>query len=627
MAANKEYRIHHPSTLFIKILFPLYCFFAFQVKLFSNPPAYPTDSVAHLESLISNYWLEKPDSTLICFDKIIKICERTNDKKSLAIAYRREGNFFFYSNYFEKVMEFYLKSIRLCEETNYEEGKATCLDNMGNLLNARNELLFNENDYRSSIKYQKEALNMRIKTKDPTQIANSFTNLGNTYMTGKDFDSADTCFSNAMKLYLKLNNSDGIVISLLNLGELNFKLGISKNNSVYFEKAIPYYKNCIDSCGLQKDSLRPCYVLCLLDLGKISAHLGQKQAAIDYFMKGLATAEKMKRKDLIRSFYKELADVYSSILQFDKAYFYQTIYATIKDSILNAENNKMISNLHIIYDTERKEKEIADQQILIKKQEFRFIALLAIAISVITIIILIVVLFYNRYIMKQKTALNQVRLKAVIDTQEQERKRIAKDLHDSVGQLLFILKMNLEKAGKEESKGSATGFSTIQASVKTLDEANMELRNIALQMMPRVLSELGIQGAISDLLSNTQKAIGLKCNLESHSLEKGIDETIQISVFRIFQEILSNILKYAGATEINVNLYTVNKQLILITEDNGIGFEFDFKSAGHLPRKTESSGMGLLNMATRAEALNGTILFEPSPNKGTITTVRVPISG
>lgn len=220
----------------------------------------------------------------------------------------------------------------------------------------------------------------------------------------------------------------------------------------------------------------------------------------------------------------------------------------------------------------------------------------------------------------------KMRIKAIIDAQEEDRKRIAKDLHDSVGQLLFILKMNLEKTEREaETCLSAAGINNIKNSVKVVDEANIELRNIALKMMPRTLNETGISGAINDLLDKAIRHTGMKYNFETSSIHKKLDEFVEIGVFRIFQEILSNIIKHAHATEINVQLHITDKQLIIIIENNGKEFNFDIQTAkAHIP-KIGNTGMGLLNIAIRAESLNGTVLYEASPTKGTITTIRIPI--
>ena len=140
---------------------------------------------------------------------------------------RQIGNFYFYANYFEKAMEYYLLSSKLCEKIGYEAGKAACVDNIANLLNAKNQLVFNESDYHESIKYHKEALSIYQRINDTLYIPNSLNNLGDTYMTGKDFDSANICFLDAYKRYLSLNSEGGLILSLLNLGEINFNLAVS----------------------------------------------------------------------------------------------------------------------------------------------------------------------------------------------------------------------------------------------------------------------------------------------------------------------------------------------------------------------------------------------------------------
>jgi len=331
------------------------------------------------------------------------IYENQKDEKSLAILYRRIGNFFFNHTYYEKSLEYYLKSSRLCEEINYQEGLANCLNNMGNLFTAKNDILFNENDYLSSIKYLKEALNIWTQAKDSLSIANSLLNLGCAYLVGKEYDNANKYFSDAIKMYSIISDGkriNGLNLSYTNLGDLYLKLGVIKKNKNYFREAENYYNKCLkmlNGAGINALSQYDYRAGCLLGLGKISGFLGNEESAINYFQEGVAVAEKITNKNQLQLLYKELAATYASMNQFDKAYLYQNLYINVKDTLLNAENNKMISNLHVLYETERDEKEIALQKILVKKRNIQLLALLIVCLLVTVIGMLILWQYKLRY--------------------------------------------------------------------------------------------------------------------------------------------------------------------------------------------------------------------------------------
>src|ERR1700757_1317051 len=553
----------------------------------------------------------------------LKAYEEIGDTKFITNAYNNIGSTYYSQGNYDKALENYFTALKIQEEIADKNQKpdkysiAAACDGIGGVLTA-------EKKYSEALEYYKKVLDAVQALDRKDKIVVALNNIGNTFMCLNKDDSALIFHNKALAIAIQTKDSIGEASALGEIGAVYKK--IKK-----YDMALQVLQS---SYSILKGSNNKIWMGELLsDIGAILTEQKQYKASIDYLKDAKSLLQETGNKNHIKDVYYNLSRAYEGVNDYKNAYENYTKYTLYKDSIFNNDMVAKTTEMQTKYETEKKEKEIAAQKEQIGKQNFRLLTVVIISISVIIIVLLISYVFYNRYRTKQKTELNQMlldeqkmRTKAIIDAQEEDRKRVAKDLHDSVGQLLFILRMNLEKADKyAEKKLTSLGISNVKDSIKMVDDANIELRNIALKMMPRTLNETGISGAVNDLLDKTLKNTGISYNFESFLNGKIFDEHIKIGVFRIFQEILSNILKHAQATEINVHLHIVGKQLIVIIEDNGIKFNFDIQTAkAHIP-KTGNTGMGLLNIAIRAEALNGTVLYEPSPIKGTITTIKILI--
>ena len=240
-------------------------------------------------------------------------------------------------------------------------------------------------------------------------------------------------------------------------------------------------------------------------------------------------------------------------------------------------------------------------------------------VSIILLVLLIVgfVSFIGFIKSRKQNQLARIRIEtqqqglaAVIKAQEDERKRIAKDLHDGIVQQLGGLKMGLQKifSGKETDETRKV--------VKVLDESTQELRELSHKMMPRSLGELGLIPALADMLENSLGNSLIQYQFEHFGIIKRFTENIEITIYRITQELINNVIKHSGANKVNVQLFKLKGYLILIVEDNGKGMN----------TTKQKNGIGLLNISSRLDTINGKVSFEPSPESGTLATVKIPLS-
>ncbi len=199
-------------------------------------------------------------------------------------------------------------------------------------------------------------------------------------------------------------------------------------------------------------------------------------------------------------------------------------------------------------------------------------------------------------------------LKAVYEATEDERRRIAKDLHDGLGQQLTAIKMGFQRLSV------ATEDQEVNFLKKLIDETAREARDISHKMMPRSLVELGLVPAIEDMLSKSFRPMDVTYTFEHFNLDERYEERLEITIYRIIQELINNVIKHSEATTVAVQLFKNREQLILVVEDDGRGL-----------KETDQRGNGLLGIKHRLNALNGKVNWSPSPEAGTTATISIPI--
>jgi len=195
-------------------------------------------------------------------------------------------------------------------------------------------------------------------------------------------------------------------------------------------------------------------------------------------------------------------------------------------------------------------------------------------------------------------------------TVEDERKRISRELHDSVGQKLIFLKLTLQKSYRKLT-GSERSDEYLETEA-ILDDSINDLRTISYSLKPGVLEEMGLLPAIKSLIEKAKTKSGIKGELFCSGMQQPLGEELDTAIYRIVQEALNNIMKYSKADEFGVYMNFYKDSLRLVVEDNGKGFV-----KGQTGNK---NGMGLKNMKERAEMFNGSLRIDSAINEGTIVS-------
>ena len=243
-----------------------------------------------------------------------------------------------------------------------------------------------------------------------------------------------------------------------------------------------------------------------------------------------------------------------------------------------------------------------------------------------TTLLIISLLSYRNY--KQKQKLQQLRIneletekqltatEAVLKGEEQERTRLAKDLHDGLGGLLSGVKFYLSKM-KDNLIITPDNMAVFERSLDMIDTSIKELRRVAHNMMPEMLTKFGLDEALKEYCNTLNATRLLTVKYQSLGMDARLDKSIEIIVYRIIQELLNNILKHASASEAFVQLIRETNRLNVVVEDNGNGFDTTLLE--------KSKGAGWMNIRSRVDYLKGQLDIHSEPAKGTLVNIEFNI--
>ena len=413
------------------------------------------------------------------------------------------------------------------------------------------------------------------------------------------------------------------------------------NNTYYFAEGLLYSKQNLDNIALLS-----------YEKGIKSSQFHQDKLALNRLLfakyESLFKLKKYKEaKDILenlvekgqfivdkKNYLLELSKTYKKLDNTDKAYEYAEKYIILNDSLNDSKFKNEIVALEAKFNKTENEKKI--NQLLVQKEKSELVAknnqlnmvLLGLAVTLLLISILFLISYYknqkkinlqNEQSLKQEFATLESNQKlavsdALIEGEQMERKRLARDLHDGLGSMLSGLKIHISKLSDDNSKNSIINVEKIE---NQLDNSIKELRQIAQNLMPESLLKFGLENALRDLcikLSDNQTAIEFQYYVQGNE----ISQTKQIIIYRIVQELLNNVFKHAKASEILVTC-NLNQTIFYLTiEDNGKGFD---------TKKTSIfEGMGLKNIKNRVEFLNGKLEIDSIIDEGTVFNIELNIN-
>ena len=258
---------------------------------------------------------------------------------------------------------------------------------------------------------------------------------------------------------------------------------------------------------------------------------------------------------------------------------------------------------------------------------FYVVIFLTIFTFVILLAIILFVTYYQRKQIQQKLTIQELKdemqrqlLESALEVQEVERVRIAKDLHDEVGAMLSATKMSFNQLLRKIDNTS--DLTTLGNQTKELlDESIGHVRRISKELVPSTLEDFGLMSAIDEFIQKIHLASGVLFVFSHEGIEANqrFDKKIELTIYRIAQELINNALKHAEAEQITLKLGTEVNKIIFIFTDNGKGFNLESV------RKDPKSGLGMRNIESRLSVINGKLDMKSVLGQGTNTVIEIPL--
>lgn len=545
----------------------------------------------------------------------LSIRKELGDKQDLAISYSNIGIVYYYQGNYPEALKNYLLALKLEKETGDKLAITRTYNNSGNIY-------LQQKNYREALNSYFSALMLQKEISDRQGIGRSYNNIGAVYFEQKRYDDALKFFLIALGLKSENGDRDGLGRSYLNIGNVYYiqatQPGMPPDEKL-LEEALSQFRTAyliLEDVG-DKQGMAMAYN----NIGTLYISQHKTSDAIAAISKGIAMAKAIGSTEDLKSGYSEMASADSAAGDFKSAYENHKQYMLYRDSLLNDENTRKTVQAQMSFNFEQKENALKAEQekkeAVYKERIMRQRVAGWSAAGVLVLLLLVSVLLFNRHRLKQKNEyqqkLNQQQKEqaaAVMETQEMERKRIAEDLHDSLGHLLSIIKLNLQTLPDEQKKYYVS-------SLQLLNQASAEIRNISFDLMPQTLEEEGLVAALNELADKIRSSSLFDIILRVHDMENfTFDKQTKFNIYRIVQEAVNNILKHAEAKEISIQLINQKDYLTIMIEDDGKGFN---------TKEMKMSGRGLSNITARSEWLDGTITIDSTPGRGTTIAIEIPV--
>lgn len=534
---------------------------------------------------------------------------RSGDSLKISVAYNDIANIYAEKGDLKEAVNYYKMALELAEAESNDKMITKLLGNIGTIFHE-------QEDYDNALQYYRQCLD-RSDTSNSEYWQTIFVieaNIGFIKKKQGKLDEALKYFESSLVWREKVGYIRGIAQMHASIGEVLIMMGNKVEGRERLIMGLQMQRELNDNYGATAS---------LGTLGDLALEEGQYDDALSYYKEALEGARETGSLQLLRDTYEGLALAYAGVGNFKEAYAYQYDYQLLKDSILNLETNELIADLRTKYETEQKEQEIENQKLIIEEQQRRNKLQLIVFVLSVVFIVVLAGLLYNRYKLRQQAAMERtiaeeqkLRFRAVIEAQEQERKRIAQELHDGLGQLLSTARLNVASLEDEASTFDADDSRAWGNSLELIDEAVSEVRNISHNMMPSALIRLGLVPAIREQVRKINTAGVVQVDLEVEGMNNRLAEGTEIALYRIIQEVLNNTIKHAKAERITVSLSQKNDGIHLDITDNGRGME--------QTAVANSKGIGWRNIFSRVELLNGHINLRTAPGQGTSIQVQVP---
>ncbi|RFN59536.1 tetratricopeptide repeat-containing sensor histidine kinase [Marixanthomonas ophiurae] len=337
--------------------------------------------------------------------------------------------------------------------------------------------------------------------------------------------------------------------------------------------------------------------------------MGLDNEALQFAEDQLLFAKAVGHEDDIMYSHLLLSNIYSETGKFKKSLENKNAYLNLRDSLYNKGTAQFLAYYQTLYETEKKEKKLVEKNTniqLLEKDNENFKKIVFFSSLAVVLLFGLILLYRNQRYLKSNKEVQEKFSQKLLVSQELERKRISKDLHDGLGQRLLLIKNKIVANGDNDTK-------------KMVDDAIDEVRSISRDLHPFQLQEMGITKAIEYTLTQIDENTTLFISSEIDNIDNLFTKEQEVNIYRIVQEALNNILKHAKAEASRVTIKKLTGNIVISVKDNGVGFDFTEKYQN-------IKSLGLKTLLERTRFLNGQMKVKSIKNNGTIIIFQFPVS-
>jgi two-component system, NarL family, sensor kinase len=506
------------------------------------------------------------------------------------------------------------------EERKYEAVATYCNNIAG--------VYYDLKDGQKALQWDKESITYRLLDGNEEFLARSYFKISDDFFLLSDLDSAFAYLQKPKYIVEKLSKHP------LNYSYFNRCNNLFRAKKQY-RQAIEFGERALNEAKTTGNPLSIANASRELALSFIETNEYDK--ARTYLLTALKIQEENNYVSQQLTTFEELVDLEEKTAHYEQAYKYLKKLKTIEDSVKTNEAKTAIAEIENKYQVAEKEKSIIQlqkdkevQAFSIRNKSILNYALIGSVFILLVIIFLTYRNFRNRQMLSKKNEeLQQQRIRelekdkqlvavdSMLKGQEEERNRLAKDLHDGLGGMLSGVKFSLMNM-KNNLIIDHENVMLFERSLDMLDTSIQELRRVAHNMMPEALVKFGLDEALKDYFNMVNNAKIVNVQYQSFGMEKRLDSTTEIIIYRIIQELFNNIFKHAKATEVLVQLLREGNRLTVTVEDNGKGFDTNDLAT--------SKGAGWANIKSRVDYLKGKVDLDSEAGKGTSVNIELNVT-
>jgi len=531
------------------------------------------------------------DSSVTYYYQALKIYDDNNERTSSSQMLMNIGNIYLFHKEYEKALAEYQNALHILNEINspIEKSYAKIYSNMGLCYKALKQ-------FDTAQVYYEKALTIREKNGPPRSLAGLYDNIGNLNKGQGKFDKALEYYHKSLEIRKTLNSPRWLAASYGNIGLMYYEMHDFSKAKKYLTKAVELS----DKHGFVEISIE-----CKRGLYRTYEHMGDYKKALKYLVE-----------------YRDLNDSIHSLKLEERLNEYKQKYESEKKDRLieKLEEDKKLENA-------KNEK----QQLLVEKQSMILNGLAVVAILLIFILIILQRYFKmkrksdqelfakNEQLNQQKTLelmkeLEVGSIRSFAEGQEKERARIAGDLHDRLGSLLSTVKLHFSSLDTaiEENESAKKSY---DFALQLLDNSVEEVREVSRNLSKGVLIQFGLIAAVENMRDAINSAGKIKMEVISTGVESRLDSEVEIMLFRVVQELITNVIRHSQTNEVFVQFSGAGSYLSIVVEDHGIGFDVEH---------TKSEGIGIENLKSRINSIGGEMTIDSVVGQGTTVIIEIP---